>query len=647
MAQYLCDFVVKDSYGKDWTMRDLLKPVTLIVNVDCNIGHDVNTECSTLQEVYLRNKDKGFEIIAFPCDQFQLTTKQECDALLVQSDLAKRYHVTFPIMHKINVNGQKAHPLFMYLQTKLSGFPTDAIKWDFTKFLIVNGEPQKRYAPTTSPLSIESDIVSEFAQNFPQSTRTEASTENIDDKKEESSHDYSSFQGQGHDSESPTLAPLQMSESSTPSTGVWTSAPQTRFKDKQEKSKSPTTTSYRDTGSDSFQVPAQDTYIEESPEFRNEQREPVRSEATSQYQQEPQESELNVEKESLQVPPPPKDEYIELKQTPNLATETDAKEQQDLRNAVQGVWSDGNISGPSQNAPSQDDPKWKRGSDSGKDHGAEREAWLNRQSTESGPFGTTPQLELHQQRQSGAGMRDEQARWLAFRDKPESEIQQGQGVLCDPMTDVIGPDPTVSEHVPTNKDVGESAQAESRNREDKSKWSGGLNEGTFSGSGLDSTTSWTPFADANMPDKEPFTLSREDLQSHGVQSDMAFAHTPMTPARQQEEQPVPLTQPSDLSSERNTRFCGGGVDIESLPEMRGAHWPMSDDSPKKEGDPLMEDITKTQKDEPSGDVVGDFAEQDTSHGSIPRSQATVSDDVMDFGMIKHDPGDHGLEQEKA
>jgi len=154
------DFVVKNEMGNDIQLGNLLKPVTLIVNIDCKVGGHVNHECKDLQDLYLRYQQRGFEILAFPSDQFQIVSSQgqSLTAMDVKQDLMKRYGVTFPILHKVNVNGDNAHPLFMYLQKTLSGFPTNAIKWDFTKFLLVNGEPQKRYAPTSTVSTVETDI---------------------------------------------------------------------------------------------------------------------------------------------------------------------------------------------------------------------------------------------------------------------------------------------------------------------------------------------------------------------------------------------------------------------------------------------------------------------------------------------------------
>jgi len=160
MHDSIDDFVVKDVNGRELRMHDLTKKVTLIVNIDCKVGELTNMECKDLQDVYSRHKDRGLEIVAFPSSQFQLISEQgsNLSGIQVKEDLQKRYHVTFPVMEKVDVNGNNAHPLFMYLQKKLSGFPLNVIKWDFTVFLCVDGNPRKRYGPMTSAETIESDI---------------------------------------------------------------------------------------------------------------------------------------------------------------------------------------------------------------------------------------------------------------------------------------------------------------------------------------------------------------------------------------------------------------------------------------------------------------------------------------------------------
>jgi len=154
------DFEVRDVEGRNVPMKELAKKVTLIVNVDCKEKGSANLECKELQELYERHKKDDFEIIAFPSGQFQIVSNQgdSVSSAQVKADLQNRFHVSFPVMDKVSVNGDDAHPLFKFLQKKLHGLAVDAIKWDFTKFLCVDGEPRTRYAPTTTPSVIEADI---------------------------------------------------------------------------------------------------------------------------------------------------------------------------------------------------------------------------------------------------------------------------------------------------------------------------------------------------------------------------------------------------------------------------------------------------------------------------------------------------------
>lgn len=108
------------------------------------------------QTLYEKYQSQGLEILAFPCNQFGSQEPGSSDQIL--SFVQETYHVTFPVFAKVNVNGADAHPLFKFLKHKLSGFITDDIKWNFSKFLVVDGVPFKRYATTTSPFGMEQDI---------------------------------------------------------------------------------------------------------------------------------------------------------------------------------------------------------------------------------------------------------------------------------------------------------------------------------------------------------------------------------------------------------------------------------------------------------------------------------------------------------
>nr|CDS30308.2 glutathione peroxidase [Hymenolepis microstoma] len=110
-----------------------------------------------LQELYTRYSSQGLCILAFPCNQFK--NQEPGNNAEIKENVRNNFGVTFDLFCKIDVNGSTAHPLFLYLQEALRGTLTNKIKWNFTKFLIDrNGNPQKRYAPTTDPLSFEDDI---------------------------------------------------------------------------------------------------------------------------------------------------------------------------------------------------------------------------------------------------------------------------------------------------------------------------------------------------------------------------------------------------------------------------------------------------------------------------------------------------------
>lgn len=101
-------------------------------------------------------ESKGLRILAFPCNQFgsqEPGTNEEIKAF------AGKYGVQFDMFAKIDVNKDSAHPLWKYLKHKQGGTLGDFIKWNFTKFLIdKNGQPVKRYSPTTEPNALKPDL---------------------------------------------------------------------------------------------------------------------------------------------------------------------------------------------------------------------------------------------------------------------------------------------------------------------------------------------------------------------------------------------------------------------------------------------------------------------------------------------------------
>ncbi|POM65621.1 Glutathione peroxidase [Phytophthora palmivora] len=151
------DFSVPDLRGRQVSMREFNAfPVILVVNVASECGY-TDKNYRELQELYEKYHDEGFMVLAFPCNQFGGQEPGTAEDILKFTQ--EKYHVTFPLFTKVDVNGENAHPLFQFLKKQLDGFITNDIKWNFTKFLIVNHEPFKRYGTTTSPLEIENDIV--------------------------------------------------------------------------------------------------------------------------------------------------------------------------------------------------------------------------------------------------------------------------------------------------------------------------------------------------------------------------------------------------------------------------------------------------------------------------------------------------------
>ena len=128
----------------------------LIVNVASECGF--TPQYKGLQALYDQYKDKGLIVLGFPCDQFG---HQEPGS---NAEIAKfcsaKFHVTFPMFEKIEVNGPNTHPLYQYLKAEKKGmFGTESIKWNFTLFLVVgSGIVVKRYAPADTPVTIACEL---------------------------------------------------------------------------------------------------------------------------------------------------------------------------------------------------------------------------------------------------------------------------------------------------------------------------------------------------------------------------------------------------------------------------------------------------------------------------------------------------------
>lgn len=150
------DISVTTITGEPMTMATYEGAVLLIVNTASQCG--LTPQYEALQTLYDKYCAQRFFVLGFPCNQFG---KQEPGT---ESDIvsfcSRNYGVTFPMFSKINVNGAQAHPLYVFLKKEAPGLlGSEAIKWNFTKFLVDRqGKVLKRYAPTDAPSSLDHDI---------------------------------------------------------------------------------------------------------------------------------------------------------------------------------------------------------------------------------------------------------------------------------------------------------------------------------------------------------------------------------------------------------------------------------------------------------------------------------------------------------
>lgn len=149
------DLSAKDINGQEVEMKNLKGKVLLIVNTASKCG--LTPQLTELEEIYKEYKDKGFEVLGFPCNQF--ANQDPASNKEISNFCLINYGVTFKMFEKIDVNGEKAHPIYKFLKSNAKGILTNDIKWNFTKFLIdKNGNVVERFSPTTKPSKIKNDI---------------------------------------------------------------------------------------------------------------------------------------------------------------------------------------------------------------------------------------------------------------------------------------------------------------------------------------------------------------------------------------------------------------------------------------------------------------------------------------------------------
>jgi glutathione peroxidase len=151
----LPDIPLRRATGVSENLTDHAGKVLLVVNVASKCGF--TPQYTGLQSLFDRFGAKGFEVLAFPCNQFGY--QEPGDEAAITSFCETNYRVTFPLFAKIDVNGSNAHPLFTWLKKAKGGLIGSDIRWNFTKFLVDrSGVVQERFAPTTSPDKISAPI---------------------------------------------------------------------------------------------------------------------------------------------------------------------------------------------------------------------------------------------------------------------------------------------------------------------------------------------------------------------------------------------------------------------------------------------------------------------------------------------------------
>lgn len=145
----LHDFSARTIDGEERSLRDLHGKVALVVNVASKCG--LTPQYEGLQALYEARRDRGLEVLGFPCNQF--AGQEPGSDAEVQEFCSVRYGVTFPLFSKVEVNGPGRHPLYAWLTGEGAGpEPAGDVRWNFTKFLVGrDGRVVARFAPQTGP----------------------------------------------------------------------------------------------------------------------------------------------------------------------------------------------------------------------------------------------------------------------------------------------------------------------------------------------------------------------------------------------------------------------------------------------------------------------------------------------------------------
>jgi glutathione peroxidase len=156
------DFRATDIDGRERALSEFAGKALLVVNVASRCGFTPQYE--GLEALWRTYRGRGFAVLGFPCDQFG--HQEPGDESEIKQFCSLTYDVTFPLFAKIEVNGEGAHPLYRWLKSEQPGLlGTEAIKWNFTKFLVDrSGHVVRRYAPADTPAKLDAAIAEQVAQ---------------------------------------------------------------------------------------------------------------------------------------------------------------------------------------------------------------------------------------------------------------------------------------------------------------------------------------------------------------------------------------------------------------------------------------------------------------------------------------------------
>ena len=152
----IADFTAATNKGDELDLKEKLGKVLLVVNTASKCGF--TPQYDGLEKLFQDYKEQGFEVMAFPCNQFG--NQEPGDAGEIEQFCNVNFGLTFPLMQKVEVNGDNASPLFDWMKAEAPGLMgSKSIKWNFTKFLIDReGNVVKRYGPADAPATIAKDI---------------------------------------------------------------------------------------------------------------------------------------------------------------------------------------------------------------------------------------------------------------------------------------------------------------------------------------------------------------------------------------------------------------------------------------------------------------------------------------------------------